>query len=117
MSLKVMVIALGLAPVLPRATLAHDIYTFLTDELGKSCCEDRDCRPVRYRVTSSGVEMFIDGVWVHVPQGRIQYRLLDGDTGETAGGHWCGEPYGGSYITFCAFLPPDYAALGSFPDQ
>jgi hypothetical protein len=35
----------------------------------------------------------------------IQYRALEGDMGETAGGHWCGEPYEEAFITYCAFLP------------
>jgi hypothetical protein len=26
-------------------TLAHDIYSHLTDETGASCCDDGDCRP------------------------------------------------------------------------
>jgi hypothetical protein len=111
MSSKIMMVALGFASVWPAALQAHDIYTFLTDEMGKSCCENTDCRPVRHRTTSSGVEMLINERWVHVPRGRIQYRILEGDSGETAGGHWCGEPYEGSYITYCAFLPPEFASL------
>jgi hypothetical protein len=31
--------------------------------------------------------------WVGVPNNVIQYRSLDGDTGETRGGHWCGVTY------------------------
>ena len=33
-----------------------------------------------------------------------------GDTGETNGGHWCGERYEGGFVTYCAFLPPTLAA-------
>jgi hypothetical protein len=35
---------------------------------------------------------------------------LEGDTGETNGGHWCGERYEGGFVTYCAFLPPTLAA-------
>jgi hypothetical protein len=34
--------------------------------------------------------MLLDDEWVRVPNKVIQYRSLDGDTGETRGGHWCG---------------------------
>jgi hypothetical protein len=44
---------------------------------------------------------------------QLQYRALDGDTGETAGGHWCGAPdeSGHSFFTYCAILPPSTALL------
>src|SRR5215813_13559194 len=68
----------------------HDIYSGLMDPLGESsCCDDKDCRPAHYRITSAGVEMLLDDEWVRVPNKVIQYRSLDGDTGETRGGHWC----------------------------
>src|SRR5262245_24010317 len=69
-------------------TQAHDIYRSLVDSSGESCCNQRDCRPARYRVTAAGVEMLVDGSWLVVPEDTIQYRALEGDTGETAGGHW-----------------------------
>jgi len=108
---------------------AHDIYTDLTDRNGFSCCNNRDCHPAKYRMTPDGVEMFIDRKWIGVPNSRIQYRALPGDSGETDGGHWCGyrqfysdysyhqwesdsdllhdtyEEYFIS-ITLCAILPP-----------
>src|SRR5262245_44377788 len=69
----------------------HDIYSGLKDHLGEaSCCDESDCRPAHYRVSSAGVEMLLDDEWVRVPNKVIQYRSLDGDTGETRGGHWCG---------------------------
>ena len=33
-------------------SFTHDIYTSLKDETGASCCNERDCRPAHYRVTS-----------------------------------------------------------------
>jgi hypothetical protein len=81
--------------ILPVACAeGHDIYSGLMDRLGQSsCCDERDCRPAHYRVTSAGVEMLLDDEWVGVPNDVIQYRSLDGDTGETRGGHWCGVTY------------------------
>ena len=81
--------------ILPAACAeGHDIYSGLMDRLGESsCCDDRDCRPAHYRITSVGVEMLLDDEWVGVPNDVIQYRTLDGDTGETHGGHWCGVTY------------------------
>ncbi len=90
---------------------AHDIYTHLKNSAGKSCCDGTDCRPARYRATSGGVEMLVGETWVWVPRGTIEYRSLEGDGGETNGGHWCGEPYEGGFITYCAFLPPNLATL------
>ena len=58
--------------------------------------------------------MFVEGRWIDVPARIIQYRTLRGDTGETAGGHWCG--YTEAYPEFrtelfgyCAILPPNFA--------
>jgi hypothetical protein len=89
-------------------TKAHDIYTTLTDINGESCCHERDCRPAHHRKTAAGVEMLVDGEWIVVPEDTVQYRNLVGDTGETAGGHWCGRGRGElkSIVTFCAVLPP-----------
>jgi hypothetical protein len=83
---------------------AHDLYTMLTDGNGASCCNGSDCRPARYRTTAAGVEMLVNGHWILVPNGKIQYRTLEGDTGETAGGHWCGVL--DFEVTYCAILPP-----------
>ena len=59
--------------------------------------------------------MFVLGAWIIVPRNKIQYRALTGDTGETGGGHWCGIIYdrviGRVYLTVCAILPPESAAL------
>ena len=98
---------------LPEPLQAHDIYLELKDEKGRSCCDNNDCKPAHYRHTPKGVKMFVDEHWIDVPNGAIQYRALPGDTGETAGGHWCGKAYdieganfGAVYLTHCAVLPP-----------
>jgi len=95
---------------LTSSTQAHDIYAHLTNRAGKSCCDGTDCRPARYRTTSSGgIEMLVHDRWIWVPRGSVQHRVLEGDTGETNGGHWCGEHHEGGFITYCAFLPPEVA--------
>lgn len=95
----------------PAPIEAHDIYTKLKNSAGDSCCNERDCHPAHYRVTASGVQMLVGGSWTVVPDDTIQYRALEGDTGETAGGHWCGKiEYG---VTYCAFLPPSSASSTS----
>ena len=92
---------------------AHDIYMDLKDGSGVNCCDNRDCRPAPYRLLAGEVHMLVDGRWIDVPRGKIQYRALPGDIGETGGGHWCGSAYeaipgrvGDLYITKCAILPP-----------
>jgi hypothetical protein len=67
MSLKLDLLAVLLLVGLEPPTQAHDIYSHLTDSNGKSCCDEKDCRPVPYRVTPAGVQMFIDGEWIVVP--------------------------------------------------
>jgi hypothetical protein len=95
---------------------AHDIYSPLRDRLGNSCYHEGDCRPAPYRVTPTGVQMFVEGEWIAVPNFTIQYRALFGDTGETDGGHWCGQLQDGEshrmdYATHCALLPPNPTAI------
>jgi hypothetical protein len=94
----------------PAPVEAHDIYTTLTDNAGESCCHERDCRPAHYRRTAAGVEMLVDEEWIVVPDETIQHRALEGDTGETAGGHWCGTTRLRTIMTFCAVLPPSSAS-------
>ena len=81
------VVSLAITASWPASIEAHDIYTTLTDTAGESCCHKRDCRPAHYRRTAAGVEMLVGEEWIAVPDETIQYRALEGDTGETAGGH------------------------------
>jgi hypothetical protein len=97
-------------------TEAHDIYSPLKDRWGNRCCDETDCRPAPYRLTPAGVQMFVDGEWIAVPDFTIQYRALLGDNGETDGGHWCGKMRNGhgdriDYTTQCAILPPNPTAI------
>ena len=117
MLLRAAFVAAGLLISLPLPTPAHDIYSHLRDERGASCCDDQDCRPVFYRLTTRGVQMYVDQQWIDVPSERIQYSPLPGDRGETGGGHWCGSANEldlsnpeGVYVTRCAILPPQAAS-------
>ena len=109
--------AVVLVTSLPLPIQAHDIYSHLKDQAGASCCDDGDCRPAHYQLIASGLHMFVDGRWIKVPNNKVQYRALPGDTGETAGGHWCGAAYetdganfDAAYVTQCAILPPQAAS-------
>jgi hypothetical protein len=111
---------IGLLALAPAPLQAHDIYSHLVDDMGRSCCNDTDCRPAHYRVRATGVEMLVVGQWIAVPFIKTQYRALAGDTGETGGGHWCGTTYehwtGIVYRTRCVVLPPQSAAVtGAVP--
>jgi len=96
---------------------AHDIYLHLKDASGMICCNAMDCRPAPYRFTSGHLQMFVDWRWIEVPDERILYRSLPGDTGETGGGHWCGVSYepsvGPTDMTRCAILPPQSGSAGN----
>jgi hypothetical protein len=96
-------------------TQAHDIYSDLTDRNGVSCCDQYHCRPANYRVMPTGVQMFVYGEWIDVPEDKIQYQAVPGDTGETGGGHWCGRPRDWQsprvLLTVCAILPPNDARI------
>jgi hypothetical protein len=120
MSSRTALVAIVLAASLPIR--AHDLYSHLRDEVGASCCDDQDCRPALHRVSASGVQMLVDQRWIDVPDERIQYRALLGDTGETGGGHWCGSTYAPAsgdpntvYMTKCAVLPPQSASVQDEP--
>jgi hypothetical protein len=86
----------------------HDIYGGLMDRSGASCCDETDCHPAYYRITSAGVDMLVDNEWVRVPNNLIQYRSLEGDTGETRGGHWCGVA---NWKGFGHLTDPNHPAL------
>ena len=116
MSLKPVLSAVLLFVGFELPTEAHDIYSPLRDRAGRNCCDDGDCRPAPYRVMPTGVQMFVEGRWIWVPDHTIQYRALPGDTGETDGGHWCGRMQNGQgqrmdYATHCAILPPNPTAI------
>ena len=61
--------------------------------------------------------MFILNEWINIPPERILYVTLVGDTGETRGGHWCGDhhPAGIWFFTRCAVLPPNFTKFDLDP--
>jgi hypothetical protein len=108
---KAQLIRVALIVVWAVPVQAHDIYTHLKNKRGASCCDGSECRPAHYRIKGGGVQMLIDGRWLYVDEDLVSYRNLEGDTGETKGGHWCGEHQTGMFWdyrkTHCAFLPPN----------
>jgi hypothetical protein len=120
MPLKLCIFVIVMLAGFELPSKAHDIYSHLRDSWGNSCCDNKDCRPARYQVTPTGVQMFVDGDWVEVPNYTIQYRALIGDTGATGGGHWCGRAYQNVdnsvfHVTQCAVLPPNATVLLRIP--
>jgi hypothetical protein len=102
----------GFLASVPHAD-AHDMYSHLTTTTGSPCCDGHDCRPTHHRVGALGVEMLVGSEWLAIRPQEIQYRTLDGDTGETNGGHWCGQTFPLlGVVTYCAILPPNAASLG-----
>jgi hypothetical protein len=60
--------------LLASPALAHDWYTGLQSPMtGKSCCNDRDCRPVehRYNPTLGRLEVEVQGHWFPVDPATI----------------------------------------------
>jgi hypothetical protein len=118
-SISCLLLSLAFLACAPVAAQAHDIYSGLVSNYGTACCDDSDCRPAHFKVTATGVQMQVNRKWISVPASAIQYRVLSGDKGETAGGHWCGrrandveelnDGSGNGYFTFCVFLPPRVA--------
>ena len=83
-ALNCALVSLAITASWPAPIEAHDIYTTLTDRAGESCCHERYCRPAPYRRTAAGVEMLVGEEWIVVPDETIQYRTLEGDTGENS---------------------------------
>jgi hypothetical protein len=94
-------------------TDAHEIYAGLKNRQGIACCDGTDCRPAAYRIKGGVVQMLIENLWFPIPSDVVEYRTVDGDTGESNGGHWCGKFLSSTiwryeYLrTYCAFLPPN----------
>ena len=104
-------VVLVICPLLTLASATgvdgpHDIYMALKTASGKAAAT-RVLPSGHYRTTANGTQMLVDGEWLAVPDDAIQYRALEGDTGETRGGHWCGLMTFGNH-TYCAILPPTF---------
>ena len=68
--------SLGMAVTFPAVVKAHDIYTTLKDGSGRSCCNNHDCRPAHYRLSSTGVQMLVSGEWIVVPNAAMTARKI-----------------------------------------
>lgn len=84
------VLAVILVLGLPRAR-AHDIYRgWMVPGTATSCCNDRDCRPTRARMTDGETWQAWDGArWVDIPPARVlRFPSPDGRS------HVCISPSG-----------------------
>ena len=112
MFLKSCLPVIALVAMWAMPTDAHEIYGGLKNKQGNACCDGSDCRPAAYRVKGGGVQMLIENIWFPIPSDMVEYRSVEGDMGETNGGHWCGTYLSSTiwryhYVrTYCAFLPP-----------
>ena len=64
------------ASALPAAS--HEWYTGLRSPSGAPCCNERDCRPVAYRINrdTGREEIQANGTWYPVEYGQGAARLL-----------------------------------------
>ena len=70
MSSRTAFVAAVLVTNLPLPIQAHDIYSHLVDEVGASCCDDKDCRPVLYRFIANGVQRAVQQSLLGLAEGR-----------------------------------------------
>lgn len=73
---------------------------------GTKCC-DGDCRPVRAKLVRNTWHVFIDGIWVMVPENRIKVGITPPEKPfRTA--HVCAAKYNGKDVPeiYC-FIPVD----------
>lgn len=80
----------------------HGFYDQLRQpQTGISCCNDKDCRPAKWKVTKNGVAFQIGSKWIEAPMSSV----IETETPDQ-GGHWCGVNEGSDYpTTFCAVIP------------
>jgi hypothetical protein len=63
---------------------------------GVSCCSIADCRPVDYKLDSSGYEALIEARWVRIPEDKI----LHGKPNPVGRGVLCRSPISGTILCF-----------------
>ena len=80
---------------------AHGWYTGLRDGIGRSCCDDRDCRPVGLCVLPDRKEgLLIAGVCRPIPWDKVL-----GVVSPDGGAHACWQPVGRRPNIRCVILP------------
>jgi hypothetical protein len=81
---------------------AHEWYTGLRSPDGMSCCNQRDCRPVAYRMNpdTGREEINANGVWYPVEYDKVlPFSSPDG------GSHACWGEAAGRPVFRCIILP------------
>jgi hypothetical protein len=103
MRLVVILLAMIVAtPAFSVPARAHDWYTGLRSADGMSCCSQRDCRPVAYRVNSSTgrEEINANGAWYPVEYDKVlPFSSPDG------GSHACWAEAVQRPVFRCIILP------------
>jgi hypothetical protein len=118
--MRALISALALA-LLATPVGAHDIYVGLHAK-GLLCCGGTDCASTIYREAGSHYEFLTrEKVWVSIPEDRITFLPIPGDSDEDADphrAHLCYKLAGsteraqtpdrvfGPIFLFCAFIPP-----------
>jgi hypothetical protein len=103
MRLVIILVAMIVAPAasaLPAGS--HEWYTGLRSPDGMSCCNERDCRPVAYRINSDTgrEEINANGAWHPVEYDKVlPFSSPDGDS------HACWGEAAGRPVFRCIILP------------
>jgi len=67
-------VLLAAVPLLAETSLSTWYQSLMRNDGKGSCCGSADCRPVDYRTTANGYEVFFDGEWKPVPKEVILQR-------------------------------------------
>jgi hypothetical protein len=100
-----LVALVAVAVVTAVATLpagSHDWYTGLRSPSGAFCCNERDCRPVAYRINrvTKREEIQANGAWYSIEYGKVlPFSSPDG------GYHACWSNAAGGPEFRCIILP------------
>lgn len=105
----------------PLPAPAHDIYSGLRGKGNQLCCGGSDCNLTIYRERGDFYEFLTrENTWVPLPQDRITFLPVPGDTSNTShAAHLCYRPatdydrsgdhnqnvFGDIYL-YCAFINP-----------
>jgi hypothetical protein len=101
-------VAALLAATFVSPASAHSWYTGLRSPTGIPCCNDRDCRPVDYRLNAQTghEEIQANGGWFPVEQDKVlAYSSPDGNA-HACWGNQIGKP------AFLCIILPGMAQLG-----
>ena len=117
MKISIAVTAMFLAfPVRADQAQGHseyhaDFYSKLKQpKSGRSCCNNRDCRPATYRATHRGFEFLVYGRWIRAPKSK----LIVEDTPDN-GGHICGYFVGDQHFKGVHVINSDYVYCAIVP--